>query len=153
MNSKGDLNKISLFVVDDPVIIPKGLVVSSKDMTSLVSRLLKQAAHYKALRVTSFQSFIIFWTLDEQAQLPWVNSPVCYLKTMGKSAFLPVNNKLTIPEKFSEAIFQRLSDEKNLSPPLLFLSLEGELQVIGLGKNSHLVANVNWLAWPQEGMQ
>ncbi len=153
MNSKEELNKISLFPAEDPVIIPKGLVVKAQDMASLAPRLLKQAAHYKTLRVTSFQSFIIFWTLDEQAQLPWLNSPVCYLKTMGKSAFLPINSKLNIPENFSEALLQRVSDEKNLSPPLLFLNHEGELQVIGLGKNSHLVANVNWLALLQEGAQ
>lgn len=153
MNSKEELNNISLLPAEDQVIIPKGLVVKAQDMASLAPRLLKQAAHYKTLRVTSFQNLIIFWTLDEQAQLPWVNSPVCYLKTMGKSAFLPVYNKLNIPEKFAEALLQKVSDEKTLLPPLLFFKLEGELQVIGLGKNSHLVANIDWLAWPGEGAQ
>lgn len=153
MNSKEELNNISLLPAEDQVIIPKGLVVKAQDMASLVTRLLKQAAHYNTLRVTSFQNLIIFWTLDEQAQLPWVNSPVCYLKTMGKSAFLPVHNKLNIPEKFAEALLQKVSDEKTLLPPFLFLKLEGELQVIGLGKNSHLVANIDWLAWPGKGPQ
>lgn len=144
MNSAGGLITLRLVSIDRWRAAPAGVIVSGRSIGPLAERLEKRARHYPSLRVTALREQLIFWSLADEVNLPWIEEEPIYLTHLEKTIFFPVGQRPNIPTTWIDQIIDRLAKQKGLSRPVLLLSADNGLQALGLGRHSCPVHTVDW---------
>ena len=144
MRTGDRLNTIRLLPAEPDDISPVGMVVSGESVAKLARSLAARAKHYSTLRVTRFQSRLVFWSIDEDVKLPWAVKVDAYLSQSNKLVFYPVAFQPDLPGKWTEPLIDRLVRDKSISSPVLLLPSDGEVIALGLGANSCPVNYVDW---------
>lgn len=144
MKTAGGLNRLRLLEVNGWHAAPAGVIVSGTPVAPLAKRLEKRTRHYTSLRVTFLRGQLIFWSVANEVELPWVEEEPIYLAHMEKTVFFPASQRPDLPAGWIEPIIGQLASQKELSRPVLLLPSDHGLQAIGLGGNSCPVHAVDW---------
>jgi hypothetical protein len=144
MKPGGALNSLHLVEAGEQIARPSGLIVSGNAIAPLARRLAGRAAHYSSLRVTASRDRLIFWSVADEAPLPWIEEAPIYLTHMDKTLFFPTTQRPNLPAGWADPIIERLGAQKDLSRPILLMMSSDKLSAIGLGRNSRPVPAVDW---------